>query len=730
VEAASCRADALRFFSEAVDHGHATEELLLTAIEASKKLSDKTLLGAVMQQLSSCTSPKVSVAFLRVNSVGPLASEDPEKTMLELYESHFLGVDISRDAHCERLVVEAALRFNRSDVLTRVVSASSNIPQQVSLLKDFIAASRLKDAIRVFQAVSQKTGSHYKVLLEACIEFQDIETMEWLISDATATGTASVFGFNMLVKAHLARGDMKRARAVIKTMRSAGMPPSCVTFNELLNELIKTDVDGAWELISEMRSCGLKPDHVTCSILLKTIQPGSRAVDAERAMAAMGTVMDEVLLSSVCEACIRAGHVDLLKSELRKQEETRSVQVNSVMTFGSMIRAYGFLKDLPQVWRTWREMRSRESVLTSITIGCMTEALATNGDPSGAHELIKELLADETTCHLVNSVVYGSVLKGFVQMKQFNRVWIVYQEMCAAKLEFSTVTFNTLINACAQCGQMRRVSGLLKDMVEQGLEPTVTTYCTIIKGYCLENQLDSAFDVMNKMKTTTDFRPDEIAYNTLLDGCARHGLFARGIEVLEEMEAAGVRPSNFTLSIVVKLANRCNKLAKAFELCDVIAKKYHIRLNSFVFNNLIQACTAHDDARRANDVLERMLREKVRPDARTYTLLLRANLRAKNVHCVSDFLRIAAGLPSEHLAYAFDAKVAQPVGGLSPDLVTEALEGIACQCQDVTLAMQLVKDLRRVPGLRLDASLHLRLTTKAVRSGLRGRQFPETERGF
>lgn len=36
------------------------------------------------------------------------------------------------------------------------------------------------------------------------------------------------------------------------------------------------------------------------------------------------------------------------------------------------------------------------------------------------------------------------------------------------------------------------------------------------------------------MKCNTDLTPDEVTFNTLLDGCARYGLYERGMQVLEE----------------------------------------------------------------------------------------------------------------------------------------------------------------------------------------------------
>merc|ERR1719145_143564 len=140
--------------------------------------------------------------------------------------------------------------------------------------------------------------------------------------------------------------------------------------------------------------------------------------------------------------------------------------------------------------------------------------------------------------------------------------------MVREKLAFSITTYNTLIDACARNCQMVRVPKFLDEMSKLKVEPNVITYSTILKGYCQENRLEKAFQLLDEMKLTKDFRPDEIAYNTLLDGCARHGLFERGMGLLQDMEDAGVAPSNFTLSVLVKLANRSHRVEKAFELCE------------------------------------------------------------------------------------------------------------------------------------------------------------------
>ncbi|CAE8692996.1 unnamed protein product, partial [Polarella glacialis] len=251
---------------------------------------------------------------------------------------------------------------------------------------------------------------------------------------------------------------------------------------------------------------------------------------------------------------------------------------------------------------------------------------------------------------LVNAVIYGSVLKGFCHQKRFDRVWIVYDEMLAEKMQFSIVTFNSLIDACARSGDMHRVQPLLEDMSRQGITPNVITYSTVLKGYCSANRLDEAFQLFEEMKTNTTLSPDEVTYNTLLDGCARHGLFDRGMAVLDEMRRVKVPPSNFTLSVLVKLATRAKLTHKAFELVEEISKEFRLRPNVHVYNNLIQACTvaSGDQKQRGLQVLQTMLEDKVSPDHRSYALLLRAAVASGNAQDAAQLVRSAAGLRGGH----------------------------------------------------------------------------------
>mmetsp|Transcript_31065 Transcript_31065/g.56495 ORF Transcript_31065/g.56495 Transcript_31065/m.56495 type:complete len:1046 (+) Transcript_31065:176-3313(+) len=740
MKGAKTSAEALRIFMEASAQGAVNKDLAVTAIERASADHNSELADAVMKQLPAKAPVETAGRLLsfyagvhdsRGASNLPHADEHPaaqqgaaencrerDSIVLKLYVQHFSDVDFSGDAAAQRLVADAALRCGKTDVLAQLLAGTTETSKLVPLLKSFVVDGELSDALAIFAACPGKSPCLYNAMIDVCIDCKSMANAQRLMLAATQSGVADVVTYNTILKAHLAQGNVPEAHKTIEAMRANNLQPNCVTFNELLDAKIKTSVKDAWNLVDEMQACGVKPNHITCSILLKTIQTHSTATTVERILTVLEDMegeMDEVLLSSVVEACIRIGRPDLLVPHLEKQRTSKRIQVKGPHTYGSIIRAYGFVQDVRAVWDTWKEMRTRRIVPTSVTLGCMVEALVTNGETEAGYELIKEMLEDEECKPHVNAIIYCSVLKGFSHKKQFDRVWSVYQEMLEHELQFSIVTFNTLVDACARSGEMGRISALLESMDAQGIAPNIITYSAILKGYCQENRLEEAFALLDGMVQTTKFRPDEIMYNTLLDGCARQGLFDRGMRLLEEMQKNGVHPTNFTLSVLVKLATRSKRTEKAFELADELSSKYNFRLNVHVYSNLVQCCTVNRDLPRAMEVLERMLRERVRPDTRTYQLLLRGCIQAGKGDDAAGLLRAAAGLRGVHprLAAASPNSL-QPKGSLPSALIEETLEGIAGLCRDQRTAVALLQDLRRLPGLKLDPKLQLRLTAKAV----------------
>jgi len=456
--------------------------------------------------------------------------------------------------------------------------------------------------------------------------------------------------YNTMVKAHLAQENEGAAKYLLAELSDKGLSITRTSYHGLLNARVNAkDLKGAWKLVEEMQAAGFAPNAVTCSILMKMKLSSSN--DMSRVLAlveAMDQPMDEVLFLSIVEACIRSGRLELLTRQFNKLSEQKPPVFLSAATFGTMIKAYGHARDTKRVWVLWEQMLAHGAVPTSVTLGCMVEALVANGCAFDAWQLTQKMWSVKESKPLVNTVIYSSILKGFAHNKENDQVLAVYKDMRAIGIQPNVITYNTILNSFAQGGAMNLVPGLLDDMkaADPPVEPDIVTYSTIVKGFCNSSNLDRALAVLKDMKASGKYKPDEVLYNSLLSGCAKEHRPDEALQLLQDMKKSGIPPSNYTLSMLVKLMGRCKRLNQAFTMIEDISQEYGLKINIQVYTCLIQGCFNANQAGKAVLLHDKILKEGLRPDAMTYTVLVRGCLQAGLVEKGAELARCAHGLGS------------------------------------------------------------------------------------
>merc|ERR1719156_505428 len=229
-----------------------------------------------------------------------------------------------------------------------------------------------------------------------------------------ADSVIDTVSFNITLKMHLRANKHDEAQRLLTQMRELGLQPNKITYNELINAKVEAnDRRGVWELVAEMKKQGESPNSVTCSILLKALTHKASKQDVKRTMdlvEQMEDQMDEVLFSSVIEACLRVGQLDLLSEQMRKYARQGGLVTLSAPTYGSMIKAYGQARDVERIWELWTEMEKRQVQPTAITLGCMIDALVKNRCVEDAWSLVHEVLSDPARQALVNNIIYATIL--------------------------------------------------------------------------------------------------------------------------------------------------------------------------------------------------------------------------------------------------------------------------------------------------------------------------------
>merc|ERR1719326_2250631 len=159
-----------------------------------------------------------------------------------------------------------------------------------------------------------------------------------------------------------------------------------------------------------------------------------------------------------------------------------------------------------------------------------------------------------------------------------------------------------------------------------GVTPDLITYSTVIKGYCVQGDLEQAIQLFTLMRKR-GVMPDAVLFNSILDGAARKQMTSLVEQVFGDMESSGVTPGNFTLSILVKMYGKNHDIETAFSYFDTLPQKYGFEANAQVFACMMGAFASCGRIAQALELFEQIQN----PDGKAYTTIIAGSLKHGDV---------------------------------------------------------------------------------------------------
>lgn len=535
-------------------------------------------------------------------------------------------------------LIRSAAECGRLDLAQRLFKESEN-PDLLNCMSLIRAAGRERELSKALALLADLERSPvavvdttlYNCVLDVCVECKDHQAAKSLFSRMKSSGHVDVISYNTFLKSTL--GCSKDCRAeveqLLKDMRRCGFGPNAVTYNSLINAAVnRGDVRGAWTILDDMEGAGISLDACTCSIVVKGIkhctQNEAIQQDIERLLRVITRAHvepDEVLVSDLLEICAKLGaRGGRLLTQVVAQIKDMGV-APSLRAYVMLFKAYGAARQLSQAWDLWQQLAAENIVLDEEIYVSMVEACAANGDMAGALRIFREMKQFIPTSPLKGNV-FSMLIKACLKSSQSGLAMELFSEMQSDHTVWcSLVAYNTLIDAFARAGNMAAVGQLFQTMCSRGVQPDVITYSTAIKGYCVRGELEQAIRLLGLMRQR-GIEADEVLFNSVLDGCAHQQMRGLMERVLEGMLKGGIAPSNFTLSILVKLYGRCHDLDKALEVVAQYPKQYGFRLNAQVYTCLMSACISNGRLGEALTLFREMQAAGCAADAKTYQTLL------------------------------------------------------------------------------------------------------------
>lgn len=572
-------------------------------------------------------------ALMKVYSAGRLF----QKTC-DLYES-MRSDGVTPDTVAYGSLIRAAVESGRLELARRLFDESGN-PDCLNYMSMIRAAGREHDmpkALRLLEELEKLPHTldpvaynwAYNCTLEVCASCSERAAAADLLKRMEAKNCVDVVSYNTFLKIILTQRDYESVNVVLKNMRARGIHPNVITYNSLIKGAVaRQDIALAWRLIDEMGKNSVRPDAFTCSILLKGMKHTMSAKDVDSVIRLVEVAKispDEVLVNCLLEACVRLGDGTRLANVLDRFRCTGVVP--SPRACALLIKAHGHARRFDQAWSLWQEVLGRgnaedltEEVFSSIVESCV---LCNQIDSMAA--VLKSVPLETLEKFQRSAAIFAAMVKACVQARRANLAVELYNIVKEA-ITCTKVTYNTLIDALVRQSDMAAASELFRDMAMEGVMPDLITYSTLIKGHCLNGNLQEGLQLLGLMQRR-GIAPDVILFNSILDGCAHKQMRSLTETVLRDMEAAGVVPSNHTLSILVKLYGRCGDIPAALDVVESYPKKFNFSVNAQVFTCLMSACIANHEHEKALVVYDNMTGGGCLADAKTYQTLLRGCIR-------------------------------------------------------------------------------------------------------
>ncbi|CAN1187102.1 Pentatricopeptide repeat-containing protein At5g40400 [Linum perenne] len=274
----------------------------------------------------------------------------------------------------------------------------------------------------------------------------------------------------------------------------------------------------------------------------------------------------------------------------------------------------------------------------------LTELIRSVKDSSSGEDVFQSLVLHSEDCNW-DPVVFNMLIKAYVKVGGVKEGFITYfkviefgyvhtdgdvskvneflEKMEEEGFEPDIVTYNTLISSYCRKGRLadayylymimyRRddksfaAKSLLERMCENGYEPDMLTYEKLIESLSKANSLVDALLLKSEI-IHRNRKPSVVTYKALIAGLCRTGRSAEVEMLMDEMVESGIVPSQEICWVLISEYCKERAVGKAESLLESFSKEFNV-LDNESYNEVARIVREDGDAGKLMDVQERILK--------------------------------------------------------------------------------------------------------------------------
>lgn len=223
---------------------------------------------------------------------------------------------------------------------------------------------------------------------------------------------------------------------------------------------------------------------------------------------------------------------------------------------------------------------------------------------------------------LRDSISWNSVIAGCVQNGIFNEALKLFRKMIMAKVNPGSVSFSSIIPACAHLTTLRLGKQLHGYIMRCRFEENVLVASSLVDMYAKCGFIKIARRIFDKMKLH-----DTVSWTAMIMGYALHGHAHDAISLFKQMEMEGVKPNSVAFVAVLTACSHAGLIDEAWHYFNSMSHDYRL---SPQLEHYAAIADLLGRAGRLNEAYEFILKVPS-PNGSVWSTLLAACRKHKNI---------------------------------------------------------------------------------------------------
>ncbi|KAK9267285.1 hypothetical protein L1049_009708 [Liquidambar formosana] len=169
-----------------------------------------------------------------------------------------------------------------------------------------------------------------------------------------------------------------------------------------------------------------------------------------------------------------------------------------------------------------------------------------------------------------NEVSWNALIAGHARKSEAEHALLLFWKMQREEYKPTHFTYSSVFSACASTGALEQGKWVHAHMIKSGGKLIAFVGNTLLDMYAKSGSIEDAKKVFDRL-----VKRDVVSWNSMLTGCAQHGLGKETIRLFEEMLRIQIEPNEITFLCVLTACSHAGLLDEGKHYFDWM-KKYNI----------------------------------------------------------------------------------------------------------------------------------------------------------